>query len=134
MVTRFPIFYEASECSCASSFPTANGVVFRTGKAIGLFQGPGGGGMPPPVNMGGSNVDVPVSSLFTYGKLSDYRDRFNVEEGRRFPTEVSVFFHFSSFLSFSFFLFVLFSFLFLIFSLHFVLPRPSPGGFSDQRR
>ena len=120
VITRFPIYCQASECSCASSFPTANDVLFRTGKAIGLFQEPGGDGMamePPPSSIGGSNV----SSLFTYGKLSDYRDRFDVEEGRRFPTEVSVFFHFSSFLFFSFLLFVLFCFLFFSLSSLFIL-------------
>ena len=125
VITRFPIYCQASECSCDSSFPTVNDVLFRTGKAIGLFQEPGGDGMamePPPSSLGSN-----VSSLFTYGKLSDNRDRFDVEEGRRFPTEVCVFFQISSFLLFCFVLFLSFSCSYLLSS--FCSSSPFPRWF-----
>ena len=71
--TRFPVFYEASNCSCDASSPTANDVVYRDGKTQGsLFEIP---------------QTLPTSASFTLGKFADSPERL-LAESTRFPTEV----------------------------------------------
>ena len=71
--TRLPVFYEASNCSCDASSPTANDVVYRDGKTQGsIFEIP---------------QTIPTSSSFTIGKFADSPERLLVES-TRFPTEV----------------------------------------------
>ena len=75
LIIRFPIFYQASDCSCDGSTQTSNDVIFRTGKSFSSFE-----------EVVASNTSVP--SLFSYGKLADYPEKYGVTDGRRFPTEV----------------------------------------------
>ena len=100
---RFPVFYESEDCSCGASFPTANNVLFRTGKVPGSLE-----------EIAALNLSLP--SFFSCGKLADNRERFLVEEGARFPTEVYFLFLFSFFFFFFFFFFSSF-FCFLLFLL-----------------
>ena len=76
IITRFPVFYEASNCSCDASSPTANDVVYRDGKTQGsLFEIP---------------QTLPTSASFTLGKFADSPERLLVGS-TRFPTEVCFF-------------------------------------------
>ena len=71
LVARFPIFYEATNCSCSASSPTSNDVMVRTG--------------PLPKSPEELN-NISLSSRYTFAKLDD--PLIAGEDGRRLPRAV----------------------------------------------
>ena len=74
LATRFPVFFEASNCSCDASSPTSFNVILRKESRSEPFETIS----PSDLSLDG----------YTYGKLADYPEKFGVTDGRRFPTEV----------------------------------------------
>ena len=77
LIARFPIFLKSENCSCEASSPTANHVAIRE--------------CTDKMQLAGAVMkNQSLESFYSFEKLSDRPEKFGVDDGRRFPTEVCI--------------------------------------------